>query len=234
MYNLSMQNLKIPTHIAFIMDGNGRWAKAKKLPRSEGHEEGARSVKEITETAKKIGIKYITLYAFSTENWSRSPSEISALMELLNKTLDNYEKEKDSGVRLIVSGRRDRLPANTLKKLDEVIKSTAHNKQLTVNLALNYGARQEITDAVNRLISQGKTKITESDISTNLYNTIPDPDLIIRTSGEERLSNFLLWQAAYSEFYFTDTLWPDFKEPQFMQAIEEYSRRERRFGARKE
>jgi len=224
---------KIPAHVAFIMDGNGRWAAAKNLPRAAGHKEGAASVEAITNAAKKLGIKYITLYAFSSENWQRSPAEISSLMNLLEETLDKYEKQKDSGVRLIFSGRRDRLAPKILQKLDKATAATAANKILTVNLALNYGGRQEIADAFNKLAAAGKKNINEGDISAHLYQNIPDPDLIIRTSGEMRLSNFLLWQSAYSEFYFTDTLWPDFREPQLFEAIIEYNRRERRYGMRK-
>ena len=229
-----MQNkpAKIPAHVAFIMDGNGRWAAARNLPRDAGHREGAKSVEAITNAAKKLGIKYITLYAFSAENWLRSPAEISALMTLLEETLDKYEKQKDSGVRLIFSGRRDKLAPKILQKLDKAIAATAANKLLTVNLALNYGGRQELADAFNKLAEAGKKKISEADISAALYQNIPDPDLIIRTSGEMRLSNFLMWQSAYSEFYFTDTLWPDFREPQLFEAIVEYNRRERRYGAR--
>lgn len=227
-----MENLRIPKHVAFIMDGNGRWAIARKLPRAAGHKEGAASVEAITNAAKDLGIKYITLYAFSTENWKRSPSEISALMKLLEETLDKYARQKKSGVRLIFSGRRGKLPKIILAKLDNVIAQTAKNKKLTVNLALNYGSRQEIIDAANKLLLAGKKSISEKDITQNLYADIPAPDLIIRTSGERRLSNFLLWQAAYSELYFTDTLWPDFKAPQLLAALQDYTRRERRFGAR--
>ena len=228
-----MENLNIPTHVAFIMDGNGRWAAAKNLPREAGHKEGAASVHAVVNAAKKLGIKYITLYAFSTENWQRGPAEIAALMTLLEETLDKYEKEKDSGVRLLFSGRRDKLAPRVLQKLDKAIAATAANKLLTVNLALNYGGRQELVDAFNKLSAEGKKKITEADVAANLYQPLPAPDLIIRTSGEMRLSNFLLWQAAYSELYFTEVLWPDFRSPQLLEAIVEYGRRERRYGKRK-
>ncbi|MDR0645818.1 MAG: di-trans,poly-cis-decaprenylcistransferase [Elusimicrobiota bacterium] len=224
------KNLKIPLHIAFIMDGNGRWAKARGFARAKGHKEGAASVEAIIKIARQIGIKYITLFAFSTENWQRPPCEIKALMKLLENVLDKYSSKNNSDVRLLFSGRRDRLPKTILEKMDKIISSTANNRLLTLNLALNYGARQEIADAVNKLVASGKVKISEDDINSNLYNNIPQPDLIIRTSGEKRLSNFMLWQSAYSELYFTDTLWPDFREKELLAAVEEYSRRERRFG----
>ncbi|MDR0952923.1 MAG: di-trans,poly-cis-decaprenylcistransferase [Elusimicrobiota bacterium] len=227
-------NIKIPKHIAIIMDGNGRWAAAKNLPRAKGHEEGAASVQAVINAAKKFGVKYLTLYAFSNENWARPKFEINALMSLLDKTLDKFAKEDNGDIRIIFSGRKTKLPKKILNKLEETVAKTAANKKLTVNLALNYGSRQEITDAVNKILQSGKKKISERDIQSNLYNNIPDPDLIIRTSGEERLSNFLLWQAAYSEFYFTPALWPDFREKEFAAALQEYSKRDRRYGARKD
>ncbi len=222
----------IPTHIAFIMDGNGRWAQNKNLPKAKGHEEGARSVQAVVNAALKTGVKYITLYAFSTENWKRSKTEISALMKLLSKTLDKFIKEDDPKVKIIFSGRREPLPQDILAKMDKAAQIKKDNPALVLNLAINYGARQEITDAVNKLIDSGKKEITQQEISGALYNNLPEPDLIVRTSGEQRLSNFLLWQAAYSEFYFTPVLWPDFKEEHFIQAVEEYGRRQRRFGGR--
>ena len=221
-----------PKHIAIIMDGNGRWAKLKNLPRKEGHKEGANSVEAIVQTALKEGIKVLSLYAFSTENWARPKTEVSYLMQLLADTLSKFTEEKYKDVKLVFSGRRKGLPTKILNKLDEVINATNGKKKLILNLCLNYGARQEITDAVNKILTQGKTKITEKDITNNLYQNLPEPDLIIRTSGEERLSNFLLWQAAYSEFYFTKTLWPDFKRADLQKAISAYNKRDRRFGAR--
>lgn len=222
----------IPTHIAFIMDGNGRWAQNKHLPKAKGHEEGARSVRAVVNAALKAGVKYITLYAFSTENWKRSKTEIAALMKLLSKTLDKFLKEDDPKVKIIFSGRREPLPKDILAKMDKASQIKKDNPALILNLAINYGSRQEITDAVNKLIDSGKKEITQQEISDALYNNLPEPDLIVRTSGEQRLSNFLLWQAAYSEFYFTPVLWPDFKEEHFIQAVEEYGRRQRRFGGR--
>lgn len=226
------KEFKKPLHIAFIMDGNGRWADARKLPKIKGHEEGARSVEAVINSALKNEIKYITLYAFSTENWSRSKVEVSSLMTLLSKTLDAFLKEDNPEVKIIFSGRREPLPANILAKMDKASALKKDKAKLTLNLALNYGGRQEITDAVNKALASGKKAITEQDISANLYNNLPEPDLIVRTSGEQRISNFLLWQSAYSEFYFTNTLWPDFKEEAFNTALEEYSKRNRRFGGR--
>ena len=222
-----------PKHIAIIMDGNGRWAELKKLPRKEGHKEGSNSVETVVQTALKENIKILSLYAFSTENWARPKTEVTYLMQLLADTLSKFTEEKYKDVKLVFSGRRKGLPNNILTKLDEVVNATKNHKKLTLNLCLNYGAKQEITDAVNKILAQGKTKITEQDIENNLYQNLPAPDLIIRTSGEERLSNFLLWQAAYSEFYFTKTLWPDFKGGDLLKAIDVYGKRNRRFGARK-
>lgn len=222
----------MPEHIAIIMDGNGRWAKARHLPRLAGHREGANAVKRTIEAAAQQGIKFITLYAFSTENWSRPQDEINGLMDLLCKTLDTYTGEaQKKNYRLLVSGSREKLPPTVLEKIDKAVQTTAQNTGLTVNLALNYGARQEILHAVNALLAQGKSEISMDDISAHLYQpTVPDPELIIRTSGEERLSNFLLWQAAYSEFYFTPVLWPDFNAQELQKALDAYATRTRRFG----
>lgn len=225
-------SVKIPQHIAIIMDGNGRWAKSRHLPRLAGHREGANAVKRTIEAAQKIGIRFLTLYAFSTENWSRPQEEINGLMDLLAKTLDTYTQQaQQKNYRLLVSGSREKLPVAILEKIDKAVTATAPNTGLTVNLALNYGARQEIIHAVNQCICEGKSVITEQDLSAHLYQpSIPEPELIIRTSGEERLSNFLLWQAAYSEFYFTSVLWPDFNETELQKALDAYARRTRRFG----
>ena len=222
----------VPQHIAIIMDGNGRWAKARHLPRLAGHREGANAVKRTIEAAAQQGIRFITLYAFSTENWSRPQDEINGLMDLLCKTLDSYTGEaQQKNYRLLVSGSRAKLPPTVLEKIDKAVQTTAKNTGLTVNLALNYGARQELVHAVNTLLAQGKSEISMDDISAHLYQpTVPDPELIIRTSGEERLSNFLLWQAAYSEFYFTPVLWPDFNAQELQKALNAYATRTRRFG----
>ena len=222
----------IPAHIAIIMDGNGRWAAARGLPRSAGHREGAHAVRRTLEAARDMGIKYLTLYAFSTENWTRPKEEINTLMQLLERTLDEYQKSaQKADYRVLVSGERERLPAGILAKMDELVRSTESNKGLTVHLALNYGARQEIVHAVNQILKEGLAEVTPQDISRRLYQPeIPEPDLIIRTSGEQRLSNFLLWQAAYSEFYFTPVLWPDFNKEELQKAVDAYRARKRRFG----
>ncbi len=222
----------LPQHIAIIMDGNGRWAKSRRLPRLAGHKAGAEAVKRTIEAAQALAIRFLTLYAFSTENWSRPQDEIDGLMDLLSKTLDTYTSEaQQKNYRLLVSGERTKLPPSVLTKIDAAIQTTAHNTGLTVNLALNYGARQEIVQAVNALLATGKKNISMQDIAAHLYQpTLPDPELIIRTSGEERLSNFLLWQAAYSEFYFTPVLWPDFNAQELQLALNVYAQRTRRFG----
>lgn len=221
-----------PKHIAIIMDGNGRWAAARNLPRSAGHKEGAQAVRRVIEAATELGIEFVTLYAFSTENWSRPKEEIDTLMNLLEKTLDEYQKSAEKkNLRIWVSGEREPLPPQILQKIDKLVQSTAAHTGLTVNLALNYGAQQEITYAVNQLLAQGKTQISAQDITAHLYQPLlPAPELIIRTSGEQRLSNFLLWQAAYSEFYFTPVLWPDFDKEELKKAVLEYQHRHRRFG----
>ena len=221
-----------PAHVAIIMDGNGRWAKAHHLPRSAGHREGAKAVRRVIEATPSLGIKYVTLYAFSTENWTRPQDEIDALMKLLEKTIDEYqEKAKKQNLRIWVSGEREPLPAHLITKLDRLVQDSSSNTGLTVNLALNYGAQQEITHAVNALLASGASTVTLQDIAAHLYQPqLPAPELIIRTSGEQRLSNFLLWQAAYSEFYFTPVLWPDFDEKELQKALTEYQHRTRRFG----
>ena len=212
------------------MDGNGRWAKAKGLPRTKGHKEGANSVEIITKEANRLGVKYLTLYAFSTENWARPKTEILSLMNLLEETLDKFLKNPDKTIKIIFSSSRKKLPAKILKKMEQVEKDSAKNKGLTLNLAIDYGARQEILEAISKL-QKKNLKPTKANFEKCLYNNLPDPDLIIRTSGEQRLSNFLLWQAAYSEFYFTKTLWPDFREKELLEAIKDFSARQRRFGA---
>lgn len=222
-----------PSHVAIIMDGNGRWAAAKHLPRSAGHQAGAQAVRRVIEAAPALGVKYITLYAFSTENWTRPQQEIDTLMNLLEKTVDDYQTTAPKqNLRIWVSGAREPLPERLLQKIDRLVQSTAERTGLTVNLALNYGARQEITHAVNALLAAGKKTVTPQDIADHLYQPqLPEPELIIRTSGEQRLSNFLLWQAAYTEFYFTPVLWPDFDAKELEKAIHSYQHRRRRFGA---
>ena len=236
-----MSNAKIPQHVAIIMDGNGRWAQAKGLPRVAGHKAGVETVREVVKAAIESGVPILTLYAFSQENWKRPKEEIAVLMNLLDYFLDqeikNLQKE---GVRFRAIGRVEQLPASILAKLNQAIASTAANEKLILNIALNYGSRTEILDAVRSLLSEvdrhpewknGVGALSEAVFSERLYTKgLPDPDLLIRTSGEMRLSNFLLWQLSYAEIYITNKYWPDFKKDDFVQAIEEYSRRERRFG----
>lgn len=229
---------KIPRHIAIIMDGNGRWAQKHSLGRIAGHKKGADAVRNIVRSCYKIGVEYLTLYALSTENWLRPAKEVNALMNLLEKFLKSEEKDlKDRGIRLRSIGDIARLPDRVREVLVETIENTSSGKRMTLILALNYGSHDEIVRAVKNIVADaGKgylsiENIDRATISRYLYTAeIPDPDLLIRTSGEYRLSNFLLWQSAYTEFYFTETLWPDFDEEHLIQAIEEYRRRERRFG----
>ncbi len=214
-------------HIAFIMDGNGRWANARNMPREHGHKYGARVFKKITEYCHKIGIKYITVYAFSTENWKRPKKEVDAIMRLLGEYLDEKMPE-NATVRFIgdKTPLDDKLKSKMLK-----IESETEGYDSVLNVAINYGSRAELLNAYNKLLSEGKTDVTEEDISSALYTyPCPDPDLIVRTGGDLRISNFLLWQAAYSELYFTDTLWPDMKSDDVDRAIEAFYSRKRRFG----
>lgn len=222
---------QIPNHIAIIMDGNGRWAKRRGFPRTFGHKEGAAALRKIITHAAKIGIKYLTVYAFSTENWKRSQEEVSALMFLFKSYIKNEEKNiMQNNIRFMVSGRRDNVSSSLLEAIDSLQEKSKNNTGLTFNIAFNYGGRAEIIDAVNKVLKTGKDSIKEEEFSAYLYNNIPDPELLIRTSGELRISNFLLWQIAYSEIYITDTLWPDFDEQELEKAIEAFNKRDRRFG----
>ena len=228
----------IPDHIAIIMDGNGRWARERSLPRIAGPREGINSVREITRLCGEIGVKHLTLYTFSTENWQRPKAEVSALMTLLLKTINKEVKElHKNNVKFTVIGDLEMLPGSTRKGLQEGIDLTQDNEGLNLCLALNYGSRQEMIDAIQSLASKVQSgemepeEINEAIFSDALYTKgIPDPDLLIRTSGECRLSNFLLWQSAYTEIFITDTYWPEFREEQLMDAITVYQLRERRFG----
>ena len=229
---------KIPTHVAIIMDGNGRWAKKRNMPRVKGHYEGMQTVKKITKYASKLGIKYLTLYAFSTENWARPKEEVSYLMDLPEKMFTSFMPElMENNVKVEVIGVVEKLPENTRKAVEDAIEQTKNNTGLKLIFALNYGSKDEIVTAVKR-IAQGAAnneyKVEEIDeqlISDNLFTKdTPDPDLLIRTSGEQRISNFLLWQIAYSEFIFTKVAWPDFVEEEFYKALLEYQSRDRRFG----
>ncbi|HTY85847.1 MAG TPA: isoprenyl transferase [Candidatus Acidoferrum sp.] len=228
----------LPPHIAIIMDGNGRWAKARHLPRIEGHRRGADSAREIIRTAGELGIKYLTLYAFSAENWNRPKDEVDALMKYLVHYLKTETADLNkNNVRLEVIGQIYRLPENVQEHLQKSITTLSKNNGLTLVMALSYGSRIEIVDAVRGIaekVKRGKldpADITEQVFAQHLYTrNIPDPDLLIRTSGEMRVSNFLLWQISYAELVITPTLWPDFRKPQFFAALEEYARRHRRFG----
>lgn len=221
----------IPKHIAIIMDGNGRWAKRKGLPRTYGHKAGADTLRKIVTECGKIGVKYLTVYAFSTENWKRSKEEIEALMFLFKTYLKNEKKTlMKNNVRFLVSGREEGVKKSLLDEIRKLEEETKNNTGLTLNIAFNYGGRAEIVDAVNKLLKDGKESIDEEDISKALYRDIPNPELVIRTSGEFRISNFLLWQIAYSEIYITDVHWPDFNEKSLEEAIESYNKRDRRFG----
>jgi undecaprenyl diphosphate synthase len=235
---LSINKNNIPQHVAIIMDGNGRWAKQQGEDRIFGHHEGVNSVRDVVEACGEVGVKYLTLYAFSTENWNRPKEEVDALMELLVSTISaeaaNLHKK---GVRLQVIGDIQSLPQSCQKELHESMELTSKNNAVTLVLALSYSSKWEITEAVKRLAKQVEEgKLKSSDISSRLIeenlNTsqFPDPELMIRTSGEHRISNFLLWQLAYAEFYFTDVLWPDFRKDEFYKAIIAYQNRERRFG----
>lgn len=229
----------LPRHVAIIMDGNGRWANERGLPRAAGHKAGVEAVREAVKAAIESGVEVLTLYAFSHENWKRPQEEVSILMGLLDyflqKEIDALDKE---GVRLRILGRVEALPANVVAQLRKAEVRTAKNSRLTLNLALNYGARQEILDAVAKIIAASKSDaslsgagLTEEMFSGYLYTSgQPDPDLLIRTSGEMRLSNFLLWQLSYAEIYITEKFWPDFRKDDFLEAVREFGRRERRFG----
>ena len=229
---------KLPKHIAIIMDGNGRWAKLKGAARIFGHQNGVTSVKETVEAAAELGIQYLTLYAFSTENWNRPGDEVSALMELLVKTIHAETPTLNkNNIRLLTIGDTNSLPEKCVKQLNEAIAETSKNKGLSLVLALSYSAKWEIVAAVKQIAEDVKNgKLASHEINETLFESklsttgIPNPELMIRTSGEHRISNFLVWQLAYAEFYFTDVLWPDFRKEHFYQAIINYQQRERRFG----
>lgn len=229
---------RLPRHVAIIMDGNGRWAKQHGHDRVFGHQNGVDSVDKVTEAAAELGIEYLTLYAFSTENWNRPKAEVDALMEILSSALKhNIEKISKNNVRLIVIGDWSRLSEKTCANLHDAMKLTDNNTGLKLVLAISYSSRWEIIEAVKHIAADTKEgKISTDDINDDLFANylstkgIPDPDLLIRTSGEYRISNFLMWQLSYSELYFTDICWPDFKKEQFYDAIIDYQKRERRFG----
>ena len=234
----SIDHTNLPKHLAIIMDGNGRWAKQQGFLRAFGHENGTKSVKEIIKTSAKLGIEYLTLYAFSTENWNRPKIEVQALMKIL---INSLKKElttlQENNIRLNAIGNLDKLPKTAQKELLDVIEKTKNNTRLTLTLALSYGSREELVNAVKSISDKVKNNIISLDtiddsiINEHLYTqNLPDVDLLIRTSGEHRISNFLLWQIAYAELYFTNVLWPDFKDQDLYEAIISYQKRERRFG----
>lgn len=229
---------KLPEHVAVIMDGNGRWAKQHGKPRIFGHKNGVKSVREVTEAAAELGVKYLTLYAFSTENWNRPALEVNALMHLLVETVKGELKTLNkNSIKLNAIGDLKKLPSKTYEALMQGIADTQHNSRMTLTLALNYSSRWEISEAIKQIASEVKSgdleleAITPDLISTHMTtHDLPDPELLIRTSGEHRVSNYLLWQIAYTEFYFTDIFWPEFRKKHFHQAILDYQLRERRFG----
>ncbi|MDD2227318.1 MAG: isoprenyl transferase [Clostridia bacterium] len=229
---MNLKRTKLPQHIGIIMDGNGRWALKRGYTRLFGHEKGVDAVKKTIDFASEIGIKVLTLFAFSTENWKRSSEEIDGIFEIIEKYLDtDFEEYKNKGIKVRTMGDLSKIPQNLQKKINECITTTQNNKGMIVNVAVNYGARDEIIRAVNNLIKTEKKEVSIDDFKENLYTYgLPDPDLIIRTSGEMRLSNFLLFQSAYSELYFIKTYWPSFNEKHFKRALKAYSKRERRFG----
>ncbi len=233
-----MDTTNICNHIAIIMDGNGRWAKKRGMPRTYGHKKGAENVVKITRSMKESGVKYLTLYAFSTENWQRSKDEVDALMQLLNEYLDKELKEiMENNVRIIFIGERYMLSDDIQRKMLYLEQESAKNTDLTLCIALSYGSRQEILSAVKNIATKVKNNelkvedITQESFSNELYTKdIPDPDILIRTSGEQRISNYLLWQIAYTELFFTNTLWPDFGKDELWDIIKKFSSRERRYG----
>lgn len=236
------EQIKIPRHVAIIMDGNGRWAKAHGVPRQLGHKKGCETLEQLVYDAAGIGIRYMTVYAFSTENWKRSETEVGALMQLFRfyaKRLLKVAKERN--VRIVMIGERSRFEPDLVEAINRLESETAGNTRMTFVIAVNYGSRDEMTRACRKMITDARAgrlkeeEMTEEKFSSYLDTAgMPDPDLLIRTSGEERLSNFLLWQLAYAEFYFTDVYWPDFDKAQLLKAIDYYNGRDRRFGGRNE
>lgn len=227
---------KIPAHIAIIMDGNGRWAASRHMPRMAGHRAGTENLRRIIRACVEFGVRYLTIYAFSTENWKRPQDEVSGLMQILAESIDRELTElHKQGVRLNHIGRLEHLDSQLRKKILEAMELTRNNERLTLNIAWNYGGRDEIVYAVQQIIKQGldPEMVSEETISSHLFTSgIPDPDLVIRTSGEQRTSNFLVWQSAYAEWYFTPILWPDFDKDALSEAIKDFGRRSRRYGGR--
>ena len=225
---------KVPQHVAMIMDGNGRWALQRGLPRLAGHKAGTENLRRVIRASVEFGVKYLTIYAFSTENWGRPPEEVKGLMYILEDVIDRELNELNKeGVQLRHIGRLEQLSPKLQEKVLEAIEVTKHNKRLILNIAFNYGGRDEIVQAIQRMMKDGvpPEKVTDDLVGRYLYTVgVPDPDLIIRTSGELRVSNFLIWQAAYSEWYITPTFWPDFDKEEYRRALETFSNRDRRYG----
>lgn len=236
--SIDLTGMEIPKHIAIILDGNGRWAKKRMMPRNAGHAAGAKTVEKIIEDAHNIGVKYLTVYAFSTENWNRPDDEVQALMKLLKNYLtDCIKRANSNNMRVRVIGERTRLDKDIVEKIEELEECSSKNTGITFIIALNYGSRDEIVRGIKKIGEKCKSgEINPEDITEEIFSNtidthgIPDPDLLIRTSGEIRLSNYLLWQLAYTEFYFTDVLWPDFNKEELKKAIVKYNERDRRFG----
>ena len=231
--NLKNKERLLPTHIAIIMDGNGRWAKKRKLPRTAGHVAGSKNFKDIARYCNKIGLKYLTVYAFSTENWKRPQEEVNNIMGIFRQYLKDTENFKDENIQLQFIGDRTPLPPDIMELMEKAENDSKDYTGMHLNIAINYGGRDEIVNAVKRIVEKGvpKEDITEGLISENLYTVgQPDPDYIIRPSGEYRLSNYLIWQSAYAEYWFSDVLWPDFRPKHLEEAIDEYNKRNRRFG----
>ncbi len=233
--NENENNKKIPKHLAIILDGNGRWAKKRHLPRLLGHRAGLRKLENMVRLVKREGIRYFSVYAFSTENWTRPKMEVDGLMSLFRFYIRHKVEEiKAEGARIRFCGRKNKIPEDLLEQMNWAEEYTKDQNILDFILCINYGGRAEIIDAVNKIIDSGQKNITEEDLRKNFYlPDVPDPDLIIRTSGELRLSNFWLWESAYSEYYFTDTYWPDFDEAELKKALEDYAGRDRRYGGLK-
>lgn len=226
---------KIPNHIAFVIDGNGRWAKKRGLARKQGHIKGFAVLEDLYSMVREIGIKYVTIYAFSTGNWNRPKEEVDGLMKLFRKAINDFKKKKYQDCHIAFFGDMSRFEKRLEEDAKKLEEKTQNNEAFYINVCLNYGGREEIVKAVNELIAEGKKVVTEDDIASHLYSKFcPDPDFIVRTSGEERLSNFLTWQSTYSELYFPKVLWPDFSKDDLIEAIKVYSSRDRRFGAIKE
>lgn len=222
----------IPNHIAVIMDGNGRWAKKRGLPRAIGHQEGVKALHEVVDACDKAGVGYLTAYSFSTENWYRPKAEVELLLKLMARTIDDERPGlMEDNIRVRAIGRLSDLPGNLRGAMERLVNETSRNTGVTLTLALSYGGRTELLDACRKAVTAGKAPATEAEFSALLYDpSLPDPDLLIRTGGDQRISNYLLWQLAYTEIYFTETLWPDFRRDQLLEAIADFGRRQRRFG----